>query len=164
MADSVEMFSPSAAMTLGSAVAALGGFEQSDVPWQIWLIENPDSPIALPGKISLYNHDCLHVLLDCGLSNQEEAFVVGFSMGTDRQTHWYHVIIFKLISRYFYPAKYRFTGEQLKSFELGYKFSELSAMKNLNSINFRLHAHKTVDRLRQLLGINLDNLTSCNST
>jgi hypothetical protein len=159
MADNVELFSPSAAMTLGSAVATLGGFKQSDVPWQIWLMENPDSPISLPGKISLYNHDCLHILLDCGLSNNEEAFVVGFSMGTDRQTHWYHVIIFKLISRYFYPVKYRFTWQQLKSFELGYKFGELSAIRNLNSINFRLHAHKTVDRLRQLFGINLDHFT-----
>jgi hypothetical protein len=51
-------------ITLREAVESLGGYCQADVPWQIWLFENPDSPIALPGSITLFNHDCLHILLD----------------------------------------------------------------------------------------------------
>jgi hypothetical protein len=51
-------------LTLRDAVASLGGYCQADVPWQIWLFENPDSPIALPGAITLFNQDCLHILLD----------------------------------------------------------------------------------------------------
>jgi hypothetical protein len=155
MANSIDVFSQSDPMTLREAVEALGGFCQSDVPWQIWLMENPDSPIALPGKISLYNHHCLHVLLGRGLSNDDEAFVIGFTIGNDWETRWYHVTIFKLILLYFYPIKYRFSWDQLKSFDLGCKLGEMCLRKNLNSINFHLHANKSVSEVRKLLLIDI---------
>jgi hypothetical protein len=155
MANSVDVFPQSDSMTLREAVEALGGFDQSDVPWQIWLMEDPDSPIALPGKISLFNHDCLHVLLGRGFSNEDEAFVVAFTMGNDQATAWYHVTIFKLISLYFYPIKYRFSWDQMKSFEQGYRLGELSAIKNLNSRNIWIYANETVAHVRQLLLIDI---------
>jgi hypothetical protein len=43
-------------ITLRKAVELLGGYDRADVPWQIWLFENPDSAIALPGAITLFNH------------------------------------------------------------------------------------------------------------
>jgi hypothetical protein len=147
----IDVSSQSDLITLREAVEALGGFCQSDVPWQIWLMENPDSPIGLPGKISLYNHDCLHVLLGRGLSNDDEAFVIGFTIGNDQETRWHHVTIFKLISLYFYPIKYRFSWEQMKLFDLGYKLGEMCPLKNLNSINFHLYANKSVSEIRKLL-------------
>jgi hypothetical protein len=155
MATSIDVFPQSDSMTLQEAVGLLGGFSEADVPWQIWLFENPNSPIALPGKISLFNHDCLHVLLNRGLSNEDEAFIIGFTMGNDRKTRWVHLVIFKLISRYFYPVKYRFTWDQMKSFDLGYRLGGLSAIENLNSSNFSLYANKTVTHVRQPLRIDL---------
>jgi hypothetical protein len=155
MAHRIDVFSQSDSMTLQEAVASLGGFSETDVPWQIWLFENPESPIALPGKISLFNHDCLHALLSRGISNEDEAFIIGFTMGNDRSTHWVHIIIFKLISLYFYPVKYRFTWDQMKSFDLGYRLGKLNPIKNLNSLSFPLHANKTVAHVRQLLRIDI---------
>ncbi|MGV0028486.1 hypothetical protein ACFE35_26145 [Phormidesmis priestleyi ANT.L61.2] len=46
--------------TLHDAAQQLAIDSQPDTPFIIWLLEHPNSPIALPGKIDLYGHDCLH--------------------------------------------------------------------------------------------------------
>jgi hypothetical protein len=94
MVDRLELSNTfqSDSITLRKAVESLGGYDRADVPWQIWLFENPDSAIALPGAITLFNHDCLHVLLDRCFSNNDEAFIIGFTMGNDKQTQWFHCL------------------------------------------------------------------------
>jgi hypothetical protein len=52
---------------------------QASIPFFVWLLENPASPISLPGSINLHGHDCLHLLLNRGVSGHDEAFVVGFT-------------------------------------------------------------------------------------
>jgi hypothetical protein len=52
------------------------------VPWYVRLLENPRSPVALPGAIDLFGHDCLHIVLGRGLLAQDEAFVIGYTMGS----------------------------------------------------------------------------------
>lgn len=37
---------------------------KEEIPWIVRLLENPQSPLALSGKISLFDHDCLHILLN----------------------------------------------------------------------------------------------------
>jgi hypothetical protein len=78
---------------------------QSAIPLIIRLFENPSSPIALPGKISLHNHDCLHIILGLGVSPAEEAFIIGFTMGNDDRTKIWHVRLFKFIARFVYSSK-----------------------------------------------------------
>jgi hypothetical protein len=139
-------------ITLRAAVEFLGGYCQADVPWQIWLLENPDSPIALPGAITLFNHDCLHILLDrCGFSNDDEAFIIGFTMGNDWQTQGCHIVIFKVLSLTFYPKKYCFTWVQMRSFDLGYKLGRKHVIKNLNHLNFEPYLDKSISEVRYLL-------------
>ncbi len=53
---------------------------QEDIHWIVKTFENPKSPIALPGKISLHNHDCIHIILGKGITPEDEAFVIGFTM------------------------------------------------------------------------------------
>ena len=95
--------------------------KQENIPWVVRFLENPKSPFALPGKISLYNHDYLHVLLDRKTSLQDEAFLIGFCMGNDPKTNFLHIWIFKFFSRYLYPQSYRFNCQDLWFFELGFK-------------------------------------------
>ena len=70
-------------LTLKDSLQSFKGDEQSDIPFIVRLLENPESIVPLPGQINLYNHDCLHILLDRGISLLDEAFVVGFTMGSD---------------------------------------------------------------------------------
>ncbi len=50
--------------SLHDAVQQLVTDRPEDEPWIVWLFEDVSSPIALPGKISLYGHDSLHAILN----------------------------------------------------------------------------------------------------
>lgn len=126
--------------------------KQEDIPWIVRFLENPNSLFALPGKISLYNHDFLHALLDRKTSLQDEAFLVGFCMGNDPKTNFLHIWIFKLFSRYLYPQSYRFNDHDFWFFELGFKYGKIFKIQ-FNSIEFSDYTDFSLPALRQKLGI-----------
>ena len=127
--------------------------EQSDIPFIIRLFENPSSPIALPGKISLHDHDCLHILLGLGVSSQQEAFLIGFTMGNDDKTKPWHVKLFKFLSRFIYPLNYQFNLEEIKIFDLGFEYGKQFEYRNLNLLEFKQFYELTVKELRELFGV-----------
>ena len=117
---------------LATAYAELQGDPSSDIPWLMWLLENPDSPCCLPGSIGLYNHDCMHLILNQGFTSDNEAFVVGFSMGNDLRTNWLHLAIIKIVSVWIYPQKYRWEPDNVKAFDRGIALGQKTKLKNLN--------------------------------
>ncbi len=121
---------------LQEAIAVRGGDPPSGIPFLVRLLENPASPIALPGKINFYGHDCLHILLYKGMSLYDEAFLVGFTMRNDEKTNWIHLAILKFFSSRFYPPKYRFNRGHLKVFDLDVTYSRVVKVRNLNRLNF----------------------------
>ena len=128
--------------------------EQSDIPFVIRLFENPSSPMALPGKISLHNHDCLHILFGLGVTPQQEAFLIGFTMGNDDQTKSWHIKLFKFLSRFIYPLNYKFNLEELRIFDLGFEYGKKFKYRNLNLIDFKQFYELTIKELRELFGVN----------
>lgn len=96
---------------LSRAYKAFGGDPDSSIPWLIWLLENPDSPVSLGGAVDLRRHDYLHILFNRGTTLEDEAFIIGMTMGNDARTNWFHYGVFKIASRYLYPKKYRFEKE-----------------------------------------------------
>lgn len=104
-------------LTLDRAYQLVGGDPPSQIPFLVWLLENPDSPFALPGNIYLKEHDFIHLLLKRGFSSDDEAYVIGFTMGNDSKTKRWHLLIFQLFSLYFYPRKYKFSRENMKAFK-----------------------------------------------
>ncbi|MBW4511152.1 MAG: hypothetical protein KME64_32250 [Scytonematopsis contorta HA4267-MV1] len=128
------------------------------VPFLVWLLENPNSPLGLPGKITLYNHDCLHLLLGRNISNQDEAFVIGFTMGNDLKTRWFHVTIFKFFARFVYKFPYRFSPFDIKVFDLGFTYGRRVKVKQINHINFENYGNETIAALREHLDINMEEL------
>jgi hypothetical protein len=150
--------SQTAPLKLKEAYQSFGGDQPQEIPWMVRLFENSASFIALPGKINLHNHDCLHILLDRGFDNRDEAFVVGFTMGNDSQTNGLHVQLYKFVSRFLYPPIYRFDEEYLRIFDLGFLYGKRLKVKNLNQLDFSSYYATTVHDLRQLLGIEVDEL------
>lgn len=147
-------------LSLKDALRKFGGDKQSEIPFVVRLIENPQSPIALPGKIDLYNHDCLHIILGLGTSIEAEAFTVGFTMGNDIKTNWLHLQIFKFISRWFYPKAYKFYQWHMKEFDAGVDFGRVFKYKNLNAIDFHFCEKKSVLEIRQMLEIDLEEISA----
>lgn len=153
-----------ASLTLREAYARLGGDAQGDIPFVVRLFENPQSPVAFPGEIDLQRHDYLHLLLNRGSSNCDEAFIVGFSMGNDIRTHWIHIVLFKLISMFLYPAVYRFSPMHLRSFDLGIWYGRKCHVKNINHFDFTPLMDMKISEVRAKFGIDINELASIEST
>lgn len=140
--------------TLHDAIQLLSVDCQTDIPLVVWLIENPNSPIALPGKIDLYGHDCIHTILNQSSHTLPvEAFVLGFTMGNDDRTRRIHQLVFKFVASTFYPRKYRFAWKHFRCFDEGFIYGRSLAFRNLNRLDFTTYQHQTVAQLRQQFGL-----------
>lgn len=149
--------------TLAEVLATMPAASAEDVPEIIRRYENPESPEALPGAIALDRHDCIHVLLGRGLHVQDEAFVIGATMGAASEITEEHIDFFIKVSTQEYPKHWRFKEEHIFSFRLGVGF----AVDNLNNKDLHLipmekepWQSKTVRQARRDLGIVKEELRS----
>ena len=130
--------------------------EQSEIHWFVWLLENPKSPISLTGAIDLYNHDIIHILLDRGMLNRDEAMVIGFTMGNSETTSSRVRWLFEFCARYLYPESYRFNEYDLLEFERGFAYGYTRPKRNIHLAKF--DEKKTIAKLRKEWGIKLINI------
>lgn len=121
-------------MTIAEVLASMPAANADDVPEIIKKYENPDSPDALPGAITLARHDCIHVLLGRGLHVQDEAFIIGATMGAASDITDETVDLFIRVSTQEYPKHWRFQDEHVPSYRLGVGF----AVDNLPNKNLHL--------------------------
>ncbi len=131
---------------------------QASIPFFVWLLENPASPIALPGSINLHGHDCLHLLLNRGVSGYDEAFVVGFTMGNSDEVEPQHLSILKFSARFIYPKPYRFSSSHLRVFDLGMMYGKKVPCRNIHRVLFDNYAKEPIGKLRKYFGISLSEL------
>jgi hypothetical protein len=134
------------------------GDPQSSIPFWIWLLENPQSPISLPGKIDLFNHDCLHVLFGLGKSPEDEAVILGITFGGEPKFNRFHLLIFKFFSRFIYPGVFKFNKHHLKILDQAYLYARNQKFPNFSQIEFRqkIYQNTSLDTLRKLLKIKLE--------
>jgi ubiquinone biosynthesis protein Coq4 len=145
-------------LTLETAYRAFAGDPQHSIPFPVWLLENPDSPLSFPGQIYLREHDYLHILLDRGVSAEDEAFIVGFTMGNDPDTTHCHTSAFKFAAQFIYPSLYRFSKMHLMIFDCGFSFGRQSKTNNLNRIDYTQYLNYDIIDLREKLGIDVKSI------
>lgn len=140
------------------------GDKQSEIPWIVRILENPASPIALPGKIDLFNHDCLHILFERNTSPYDEAFILGVTFGSHPKFNYFHLAIFEYFSRFVYPYDYRFNREELKVLKLALSYARKRNFPNLSQIDFRSIDFQEITRanLRKIIGIQQNDLNYLN--
>jgi len=88
------------------------------IPWYVKLFENPASPFALPGAAGVFAHDCIHILLGRGTLPQDEAFVVGFTMGASGDLTLLQRRFFVLFASLVYRGSYRFSRIERRIFNI----------------------------------------------
>jgi len=132
-------------------------------PFAVWLVENPASPVSLPGSATMEEHDFLHVLLARALHLEDEAFVIGFSMGNVRKTRDWHVKVFKFVSTRLYPVLYRLNYQHLAHFDLGFRFGRSLRRRDIGKQDFSSFADWPIWEIRGLLGIKKDDLRRVNA-
>lgn len=121
-------------LMIKEVLATMPAANADDVPEIIRRYENPASPDALPGAISLPRHDVIHVLLGRGLHVQDEAFVIGATMGAASDITDEAIATFIEISTKEYPEHWRFEDEHIPSYRLGIGF----AQDNMRNVDLHL--------------------------
>ena len=130
--------------------------QQNKIHWFVWLIENPKSPISLTGAIDLYNHDIIHLLLDRGMLNRDEAMVIGFTMGNSETTSSWVRWLFEFCARYLYPESYRFNERDLLEFERGFAYGYTRSRRNIHLAKFDVK--QDIEEIRKEWDIELINI------
>jgi hypothetical protein len=111
--------------------ATLPKVPSSEIPWLIRLFENPESWFRFRGAIHLADHDVLHLLLGRGLQDQDEAFVLGFAMGTAKKVSRIQYHIFRWFIVHVYPEPYRIPKFVLPAFDFGVQCGIETGRKDL---------------------------------
>ena len=143
---------------LQEVLASLPAAKAEEIPWLVRLFENPASIMAFPGAINLARHDAIHVLLGRGLRNQDEAFVIGFTMGASSRIQPWQRRCFRWIITHLYPAPYKFSPGDLIAFDLGFAQARCLAVRDLAQFPFEQYRHSRLKDLRRWLGINIGKL------
>ena len=143
------------------------GAQKEDVPFIVKLIENPEFSISqffsakfslFHGAVNLCAHDCIHILLGRGLLPEDEAFTIGYTMGSTRQVGLSETRLFELITRYLYPQSYQFSDRDIDIFYSALKLAEAVAGEALDGVDFSGLLDDTLQQVRLKLGVNVNKI------
>jgi hypothetical protein len=146
-------------LTLGQALDDLAqiGAGQEEIPFIVQLMENPRYDIPgldiIHGAVDLHNHDAIHALLGRGLLQKDEAFVIGFTMGSTRKVTGFEERLFTLIAKRFYPGIFRFDDDDVRVFRDAVRLAWICGGAALDKVDFPSFRDRTLADLRQTLGI-----------
>jgi hypothetical protein len=129
----------------------------SATPWYVRLAENPVSPIAFPGAVDLFGHDCIHLLLGRGTHLQDEAFVIGVTMGASGRLDPWRRHGYLLWARCAYRGPYRLRRDRLV-FDIGVEFGRNGRTRPLHNVAWRDMLDHPLGELRAAHGIDVDDL------
>ena len=127
---------------------------QEDVPLIIKLAENPKYATSklFTGAVDLFAHDCIHVLLGRGVLLKDEAFVIGYTMGSSKKMSRWRRNSFLWVSKYLYPEGYRFGEEERYVFYSGVMAGG-KCEADLSKVDFSKFSDYKIQKIRRLLGV-----------
>ena len=149
-------------ITLREARASLErlGAKQDEIPLMVQLVENPRYDLPgldlFHGKVDLKRHDAIHILLGRGLLSKDEAFVIGFTMGSTHKVTTWEENLYALVSRRFYPKGFQFDAEDIRIFKDATKLGHISDCQPLDQVDFDQYLDCHLRDLRATLGLESD--------
>lgn len=148
------------AVTLRAAYDAMPGDDASAIPWYVRLLENPASPVALPGAIDLFGHDCVHILLGRGTLPPDEAFVLGVTMGAAGRLRPWQQRVYAGCARRLYRGVFRFSRTDRLVFDVAVEFARHSGIRPLHRAPWRSLLDRPLGDIRSRLGVDTRQLTA----
>ena len=148
-------------MTLREAIESLAalGAKQQEVPLMVQLVENPRFNLPgfdiFHGAVDLKTHDRIHILLGRGLLPMDEAFVVGFTMGSTNRVSTLEENLYAFVSKHFYPKVFRFNDDDLRVFRDAVKLGYISDCTPLNEIDYEPFLDRPLREIRAAIGLEL---------
>lgn len=150
------------ALTLRQAHAQLSQFSlaQDDIPFLIQLVENPKYDVPgielFSGATDLWTHDQIHMLLGRGLLPKDEAFVLGFTMGSTDQVGQVEERLFTFFTKYLYPKAYRFSDDDIRVFRDAVRLGFVSDVQRMDRIDYRALQDLPLAEARKAIGLEED--------
>ncbi len=131
--------------------------EYDDLPLMVRLAQTPQlqapgSTLFFPG-MDQYRHDCIHLLLGRGLLIMDEAFTIGFTMGTSKKMTNSEHSLYAFLSRYVYPDVYKFTQHELAVLKDGIKLAFISNCMPLDQFDFQDWLDEPLGKIREVVGL-----------
>ena len=129
----------------------------SEVPFIVRLVENPN--LKLPffrvfnGAVDLYTHDCIHLILGRGLLPKDEAFVIGFTMGSTKKMFKSEKFLYHFITEYIYPHPFKFSHKEHMVFDMASAIADVSKCERLDKIDFKNMENLTLKEIREKIGL-----------
>jgi hypothetical protein len=136
------------------------GLRQDQIPFIVQLVENPRYDVPgielFPGATDLVTHDYIHILLGRGLLPKDEAFVLGFTMGSTNRMSASEEKLYEVFARYLYPKTYRFGDEDVQVFRDAVRLGYISDCVSLAQVDYPQLADRSIDDVRAHLGVERD--------
>lgn len=145
-------------LTLREVLATLPAAPPGAIPWIVRTFENPRGWLRLHGAVDLANHDRIHVLLGRGLLDQDEAFVIGFTMGCTKAVSRLEEAFFKYVVSHVYPPPYRIPQRILAAYDLGLEAGRAMGVPNLHLTLHDDMLDRPLGALRREVGIDTERL------
>lgn len=134
--------------------------DQDDIPLIIQLVENPRFDIPgidlFNGAVDLHTHDCIHALLGRGMLPKDEAFVIGFTMGSSNRVTTTEEWLFSLASKYLYPGPYKFKDDDIRVFKDAVRLGFVSDCEPLSEVDYAPYMDMPIAEARRRIGIEAD--------
>jgi hypothetical protein len=144
----------------GYASLATVGDAQRDIPVVVQLVENPSFDLPgieiFSGATNLQTHDWIHILLGRGLLPRDEAFVLGFTMGSSNRVGPVEERLYMLIARYLYPGGYRFDDDDVQVYRDAVRLGYISDCRSLAEVDYVPMLDWPLGRIRREIGIEED--------
>ncbi|MCB1050323.1 MAG: hypothetical protein H6510_10505 [Acidobacteria bacterium] len=136
------------------------GLGQADIPFMVQLIENPKYDLPwidiFHGATDLRTHDLIHILLGRGLLAKDEAFVIGFTMGSTDRVSSQEEALYTFFAKYLYPKSYRFNDEDVRVFKDAVKLGYISDCQPLHRVDYEPLLDLSLAEARRAVGLETD--------
>jgi len=140
------------------------GNSQDEVPLIVRLAENPEYHFSglgfFKGRVTLEQHDYIHIVLGRGLTLMDEAFVLGFTMGSTDRVSTQEANLFNWINQILYPKPYRFTPEGTQVFKDAVALAYVSDCTPLETVDFHPMLDWSLRKVREAIHLETDLLQS----
>lgn len=128
------------------------------------IMENPAFDFApfsmFKGRVSLLQHDCIHLLLGRGTTLIDEAFTIGFTMGSSHEMSTMAARLFGYVAGHWYPRAYRFPDAAQRVYKDAMHLGMISNCVPLEEVDYEPLLHLTLAEVRAHLGVETDLLKS----
>ena len=134
--------------------------KQQQIPLMVQLVENPKFKLPgitlFHGAVDLITHDYIHIILGRGLLAMDEAFTIGFTMGSTHRVGHTEAQLFSFISKNLYPDIYKFSDDDVAVFKQAVRLAFISNCMALDSVNYDSYLNMSLKDLRNNIQLETD--------